>query len=83
MAYFLYNILIHLSVIVLIPYFLLKMLTAKKYREGIPERFGFVSKRKLRGLRKGKVVWVHAVSVGETKAVLPVVRMLKCRRPDV
>jgi len=83
MAYFLYNILIHLSVIVLIPYFLLKMLTAKKYREGIPERFGFVDKSKLKNLKGGKVVWVHAVSVGETKAVLPVLRLLKRKRPDI
>ncbi len=83
MAYFLYNALFHLAALLLLPYFLFKMATAKKYREGIPERFGFVNKRKLRGLKKGKVVWVHAVSVGETKAVLPVVRLLKRRRPDV
>ena len=83
MAYFLYNALLHIAAMLLLPYFLFKMATARKYREGIPERFGFVNKRKLRGLRKGKVVWVHAVSVGETKAVLPVVRMLKRRRPDV
>lgn len=83
MAYFLYNILIHLSVIILIPYFLLKMLTAKKYREGIPERFGFVDRDKLKNLKGGKTVWVHAVSVGETKAVLPVLRLLKRMRPDI
>jgi 3-deoxy-D-manno-octulosonic-acid transferase len=83
MAYFLYNILIHLAAIILIPYFLLKMLTAKKYREGIPERFGFVDRAKLKNLKGGKAVWVHAVSVGETKAVLPVLRLLKRRRPDV
>lgn len=83
MAYFLYNALLHIAAVLLIPYFLLKMATASKYREGIPERFGFVNKRKLRGLRKGRVVWVHAVSVGETKAVLPVIRILKRRRPDI
>lgn len=83
MAYFLYNIILHLSAIVLIPYFLLKMLTARKYREGIPERFGFVDRAKFKNLKGGKAVWVHAVSVGETKAVLPVLRLLKRRRPDV
>ncbi|OGP14789.1 MAG: hypothetical protein A2054_06315 [Deltaproteobacteria bacterium GWA2_55_10] len=83
MAYFLYNVLLHIAAALLLPYFLIKMATASKYREGIPERFGFVDKRKLRALRKGKVVWVHAVSVGETKAVLPVLRILKRRRPDV
>ncbi len=83
MAYFLYNTLLHAAILLLIPYFLLKMLTSRKYREGIPERFGFIRKRKLRNLGKGRVVWVHAVSVGETKAVLPVVRLLKRRRPDM
>jgi 3-deoxy-D-manno-octulosonic-acid transferase len=83
MAYFLYNIILHLSAVLLVPYFLLKMLTLKKYREGIPERFGFVETSKLKNLKGGRVVWVHAVSVGETKAVLPVLRLLKRRRPDV
>lgn len=83
MAYFLYNIAIHLSIIILLPYFFIKMLSAGKYREGIPERFGFVDSAKLKGLKGGKTVWVHAVSVGETKAVLPVVRLLKRRRPDL
>ena len=83
MAYFLYNLILHISALLLLPYFILKMLFARKYREGIPERFGFLNKRKLRNLRKGKVVWVHAVSVGETKAVLPVLRALKRGRPDV
>ena len=83
MAYFLYNIIIHISIIILLPYFFIKMLTARKYRDGIPERFGFVDKDKFKNLKGGKTVWVHAVSVGETKAVLPVLRLLKRRRPDV
>lgn len=83
MAYLLYNIILHLAAIILLPYFLLKMLTTKKYREGIPERFGFVDSAKFRNLKGGKTVWVHAVSVGETKAVLPVLKLLKRRRPDV
>lgn len=83
MTYFLYNALLHAATLLLIPYFLLKMATSRKYREGIPERFGFIRKHKLRNLGKGRVVWVHAVSVGETKAVLPVLKLLKTRRPDI
>lgn len=83
MAYFLYNIVIHLSIIILLPYFFVKMLSAGKYREGVPERFGFVDRAKLKGLKGGRTLWVHAVSVGETKAVLPVVRLLKRRRPGL
>lgn len=83
MAYSLYNVLLHAATLLLIPYFLLKMLTVRKYREGILERFGFIKAKKLRNLGKGRVVWVHAVSVGESKAVLPVLKLLKRRRPDL
>jgi 3-deoxy-D-manno-octulosonic-acid transferase len=42
------------------------------YLEGIEERFGFYS-----GPRPEKVVWVHAVSVGEARAAAPLVRALQ------
>jgi 3-deoxy-D-manno-octulosonic-acid transferase len=42
------------------------------YLEGVEERFGFYS-----GPRPEKVVWVHAVSVGEARAAAPLVRALK------
>jgi 3-deoxy-D-manno-octulosonic-acid transferase len=47
------------------------------YLEGIEERFGFYS-----GSRPEKVVWVHAVSVGEARAAAPLVRGLKEALPD-
>lgn len=74
----------HLAVVALSPYFLFKMVTARKYMEGIPERFGFFADGKLEAIKgAGPVVWVHAVSVGETKAVLPVLKLLKQQRPGV
>lgn len=83
MKYALYDILLHLVVVALFPYFVLKMLTARKYREGIPERFGFIRKEKIKRLSGYPVVWIHAVSVGETKAILPVLRLFKERHPEV
>jgi 3-deoxy-D-manno-octulosonic-acid transferase len=47
------------------------------YLEGIEERFGLYS-----GPRPEKVVWVHAVSVGEARAAAPLVRALKEALPD-
>ena len=47
------------------------------YREGIQERFGFYA-----GPQPEKVVWVHAVSVGEARAAAPLVRALKEALPD-
>jgi 3-deoxy-D-manno-octulosonic-acid transferase len=83
MKFLLYDILLHLFLILLIPYFLFKMITLKKYTGGLGERFGRISRRKKDRLEGGPVVWVHAVSVGETKAVLPVIKLLKERHPDI
>ncbi len=47
------------------------------YREGVEERFGLYG-----GPRPEKVVWVHAVSVGEARAAAPLVRALKEALPD-
>ena len=84
MKYILYDILIHLSTAALLPYFFFKMLTTRKYREGIPERFGFIASGKngkLANSASARTLWVHAVSVGETRAVMPVVKLLKNRDP--
>jgi 3-deoxy-D-manno-octulosonic-acid transferase len=47
------------------------------YREHVLERFGIYS-----GEKPQKALWVHAVSVGEARAVAPLVRALKALRPD-
>ncbi len=82
MIYTLYDIILHISVIVLLPYFVVKMLSEGKYRTGTPERFAIYKEEKLRALEGGDVVWFHAVSVGETKAVLPLLKLFKERHPE-
>jgi 3-deoxy-D-manno-octulosonic-acid transferase len=47
------------------------------YREGVTERFGIYT-----GRQPEKVLWVHAVSVGEARAAAPLVRALKALLPD-
>lgn len=81
--YFLYNILLHVSLLLFTPYFLFKMALIGKYRKGIGERFGFIGKAKLDKLSGKTTVWFHAVSVGETKAVVPLVKVFKEKRPNV
>ncbi|MEK7313588.1 MAG: 3-deoxy-D-manno-octulosonic acid transferase [Deltaproteobacteria bacterium] len=83
MAFFLYDIFLHAALPAFLPYFLLKMIFYGKYRSGIFERFGFIKKEKTEKLRGKTVVWVHAVSVGETKAALPLVKILKQKNPGV
>lgn len=41
-----------------------------------PERFGFV-----RPIRDGRVVWLHAVSVGEVRSAAPLIRAIADRLP--
>jgi 3-deoxy-D-manno-octulosonic-acid transferase len=47
------------------------------YRERIAERFGHGAPR-----RREKLLWVHAVSVGEARASAPLVRALQREYPD-
>ena len=47
------------------------------YRRHIAERFG-----KYRARQHKPVIWVHAVSVGETRAAEPLVRLLAARHPE-
>ncbi|WP_420476181.1 lipid IV(A) 3-deoxy-D-manno-octulosonic acid transferase [Noviherbaspirillum sp. ST9] len=47
------------------------------YRQHMAERFGFYSNKPGR-----KVLWLHAVSVGETRAAEPLVDALLCEYPD-
>src|SRR5256885_1817736 len=46
------------------------------YRQNIAERFGFYRRTPAR-----PVIWLHAVSVGETRAAEPLLRALRSRHP--
>lgn len=78
--YALYSLLTAAGVLLLSPYFLVRGLIHGKYLSNIPERLGW---RFPPGLRNGsdelreKSIWIHAVSVGEVLAVLPLARQLK------
>ena len=68
---FLYVLLLHLLAPILLVRQLWRSRTIRGYRERIPERFGFVPQPP-----QGVAVWVHAVSVGESLAALPLIRRL-------
>ena len=48
-----------------------------EYRQHIGERYGFYAQR-----APGKLIWLHAVSVGETRAAEPLIEALLQRHPD-
>lgn len=80
--YLLYDLLLMLSALALVPYYLLRGLRHGKMRRGIRERIGFYSGEQRQLLRNSQVIWVHAVSVGETRAAAPLIRALKKEYPD-
>lgn len=76
-----YSLALALVLVVGSPYWLFRMLTSGKYREGLSERLGFVPKR-LFVDKKSPVIWVHAVSVGELLAAARMIEELKKKLPD-
>src|SRR5579864_2710140 len=82
--YALYSLLMAAGMLLLLPYFLLRGLIQGKYLNNIPERFGWRFPAELRGAPDNlqeKAIWVHAVSVGEVLAVLPLANQLKLKFP--
>jgi 3-deoxy-D-manno-octulosonic-acid transferase len=63
-----------------LPLWLLRLLwrarRQRAYLDHIPERFGFYRRRVA-----APCLWVHAVSVGETRAAEPLIRALRARYP--
>jgi len=79
--YALYSALLALSLVLTLPYWLLQMLRHGKYREGLRQRFGAVPPRLMKAARQ-RVIWLHAVSVGEVVASSGVVAALMREFPS-
>lgn len=72
---FLYECALILIALIALPQFLYQLIFKGKYRKGTLKRFGIAFptiKKEGRSL-----VWVHAVSLGETKAVVALVKMIR------
>ena len=72
----LYNLLIYLLLIPFACYWLLRGVGNRTYFDSLGQRFGF-------GYPKiDSCIWLHAVSVGEVQAAVPLIHALKDRFPD-
>jgi 3-deoxy-D-manno-octulosonic-acid transferase len=82
LSYFLYSLLLALGMLLSLPYWLYQILRHGKYRKGLAERMGRVPARLTDGSRPGRVIWVHAVSVGEVLAVSGLVEQMRLASPQ-
>jgi 3-deoxy-D-manno-octulosonic-acid transferase len=81
-VYLLYNILLLVLALPILAGHLFYGLLKGRRRQGVRERFGYYGKDQLVLLAGKKTIWVHAVSVGETQAAVPLIKAFKRRFPD-
>jgi len=71
--YFTYTFILGLGLLLTLPYYLVRF---RKYLPTLRDRFGFLGLPQLRN-----AIWVHAVSVGEVKAVEKLLERLRQQFP--
>jgi 3-deoxy-D-manno-octulosonic-acid transferase len=79
MILILYNLALLAALLLGAPWWLWQMATTEKYREGLGERLGRVPS--LKGRDGRRLIWIHAVSVGEVLAVSRLVEALGVALP--
>jgi 3-deoxy-D-manno-octulosonic-acid transferase len=79
MLHLLYDVAFVAAIVVASPYILYRLATSPRFRAGLVQRLGFVPRR--RSDRPG--LWIHGVSAGETKTILPLLEKIEARHPDV
>jgi 3-deoxy-D-manno-octulosonic-acid transferase len=78
---FLYSVVLAVGMLASLPYWLFQMARHGKYRKGLAERLGRLPLRLQLPGEEERVIWVHAVSVGEVLAVAGLVEVLGRRFP--
>jgi len=81
LIYLLYSFVLALALLVSTPFWLYQALRHGKYRRGLAERMGKVPAR-LGSLKGVRVIWIHAVSLGEVLAIVGLVAQLRRAFPQ-
>jgi 3-deoxy-D-manno-octulosonic-acid transferase len=79
--YIIYNLLLFIILVFYSPILIYKEITNSN-KKNIKEMFGFYSDNIKNLTKNNKIIWIHAVSVGETVAASPVVKKLKKKLPE-
>lgn len=72
-----YSVLLGFGLLASAPWWLFRMATTARYREGLGQRLGRVPAALRATVRGHRVIWVHAVSVGEVLAVTRLINELE------
>jgi 3-deoxy-D-manno-octulosonic-acid transferase len=80
MVLFFYNLALLVALVAGSPWWLWRLATTRKYREGLWHRLGAV--RRLPHANGRPLIWIHAVSVGEVLAVSRLVKSLDAALPE-
>lgn len=70
------------GLIAVAPWYLWKLAWTHKYREGFWQRWTCYSDEQRRAWQGRPTLWIHAVSVGELQAALPLIAALRTRYPS-
>ena len=81
-GHILYNLLLGTGLVVGAPLWIPWVLLSRKRRVNLPDRIGLRGAPRQAPIDGRATVWVHAVSVGETLASVPLLRLLRRRVPD-
>ncbi len=83
MILFFYNFALLVALVAGAPWWLWRMATTRKYREGLAQRLGRVPRELVsNSFVDRQLIWLHAVSVGEVLAVIRLVKQLESVLPD-
>ena len=77
----LYNIVVVLLIIILTPYFIVRLIREKGFGERIKQSFGILPKHALDKVVGKNCIWVHAASVGEIVATSPLIKEFRREFP--
>ncbi|MGA1864904.1 MAG: 3-deoxy-D-manno-octulosonic acid transferase [bacterium] len=77
--YFFYSLLLFILLLIYGPFYLKRIKRGGKYKPDLLKRFGFFLPKPQS--KKGVRILIHSVSVGETRAVIPIINELKRRCP--
>lgn len=78
----LYNAILMIAALFAAPYYGARLVLTGKYRRSLAAKFGFVRAASFARFTGSPRIWIHAVSVGEVAAAVPIIAALRERFPE-